>query len=491
LLKSELTRLAGSSVIYGVGSILQRAVGVALLPFLSHALRPEEFGIAALLTLATVAASGLFNLGIAHSLPIYYFREVDIASRPRIIVSAVALVAVSSALFGLLLSATAPGISLLIFQTADHAGLLRMTFATLALSAIAEPLLCYLRMERQAGAHAILTLTGTLTYSFFALLFVLGLEWRVEGLILAGLLSAALLLAMAVAATVRQLRFSFDIALMTSLARTGLPAAVGLLAYFVIDYTDRQMIQRFAALDQVGIYSIGYSFGLAMLVLVNAFASAWSPFSMSFAHKRAEGAVIFAAVLRYYVIGAGLVTVAFFGVAKPIVDLIVASDFGPAYIVVGMVASAYMLKGCYIILTPSLQFEMKLRTQATMEWTAALLNIVLNVLLIPRLGIAGAALATLICYGLLAGLAFQASRKYLRVPYDWVRIGRAGSIIAVACAVEFWLAPHWSMTQGLAAAVIIFAICGLLLVVTALNATERHYLVRLLDIRTLSSRARA
>ena len=63
MLKAALTRLAKGSLIYGIGGMLQRFMGLLLLPFFTRALTPQDYGVVALVSLIGVAMSGIFTMG--------------------------------------------------------------------------------------------------------------------------------------------------------------------------------------------------------------------------------------------------------------------------------------------------------------------------------------------------------------------------------------------------------------------------------------------
>ncbi len=56
-------------------------------------------------------------------------------------------------------------------------------------------------------------------------------------------------------------------------------------------------------------------------------------------------------------------------------------------------------------------------------------NVVLNLLLIPWLGYTGAAVSTIVSYGMLALIAGRVSQRYYRVPWD---LPRVGALLAIA-----------------------------------------------------------
>ena len=117
-----------------------------------------------------------------------------------------------------------------------------------------------------------------------------------------------------------------------------------------------------------------------------------------------------------------LLVVSLFFISKPIVSIMLASKFSNAWLVVGIVGAGYALKGCYLILLPGIYFANKLKMQSIIEWIAAIINIGLNLWMIPNYGIVGAAFATFLSYLSLPVLAHYISRRHLKVDYEWNRV---------------------------------------------------------------------
>jgi O-antigen/teichoic acid export membrane protein len=240
-----------------------------------------------------------------------------------------------------------------------------------------------------------------------------------------------------------RLPFYFKIKLFSPLVRIGFPSIFGLFAFLIIDYADRQMIERILGLTSLGIYSVGYSLGMVMLVAVGAFATAWSPFFASYINKPEEAREVFGRALTYYVFGFGTLLVIYFAFSKILVSVLMASLFHDAFTIVGLVAAAYMLKGMYLILVPGLYFAEKLYKLSVIEWVAAFVNIGLNIWLIPIFGIVGAALATFVSYLTLPVLAWGAARKYLQVDYEWARVALSSIFTLTASGLTFWLSIRY------------------------------------------------
>ena len=318
MLKDALTRLAKGSLIYGIGGMLQRFMGLLLLPFFTRVLTPQDYGVVALISLIGVAMSGLFTLGTGNSMGVLYYRELDITKRPTIIWSNVLLLTVNGVFWYSLVFVSAPMLSALMFQSERYADLIRLALLGSVFITIADPWLAYLRMEEKAKRYVAITLISSLLSIGLSIWFVLVQGIGVKGVVLAGTLAQGIMIGVNWLMIGRNLPLHIDSGLFGPLVRIGFPSIFGLFAFLIIDYADRQMIERLVSLDALGIYSVGYSFGMVMSIAMGAFATAWPPFFMSYLNKPDEARIVFSRVLTYYLIGFGALVVLFFFSAKPI-----------------------------------------------------------------------------------------------------------------------------------------------------------------------------
>lgn len=445
MLEIVAAKLAKGTFIYGFGGMLQRLMSLLLLPFFTQVLTPADYGVVTLISVLGLAMSGILTLGTGNSMSVLFFREKNISKRATIVWSNVTLMLVNGLWWYVVIYFTSPTLSKLIFQTEGYADLIRLSFLGSVFVAIAQPWLLYLRMIEKAKNFVVFTLISSLMTISLSIFLVLVLRIGVTGVILASTLSQGIILLIYWIFIGRSMKFEIDINLFKPLVRIGLPSIFGVFAYMIIDVADRQMIERFLGLDALGVYSVGYSFGMVMNMAVGAFASSWSPFFMSFINKQTETRFLFGRVLSYYLIGFGGLTVLFFAVAKPLVLVMTAPNFHDAYLIIGLVSAAYMLKGCYLITLPGIYFAEKLYKQSMLAILAAVLNIILNFFLIPAHGIVGAAVATLATYLCLPVLGWLVSRHHLAVDYEWSRIVRTVTSVLIASSLLHWLSDNFAL----------------------------------------------
>lgn len=481
MLNKPILRLLRGTAIYGTGYILQRFLGFLLLPLFTRILTPSDYGVIALIGIVTIAFSSIYTLGTGNSMAILYFEAHNLKRRSQIIWTTAVLLICNSIFFTILGAAFAPQISNLILETTNYANLLQIALITLLLTTITEPFYAYLRMEEKQKTFVILTTIDTLLTLIISIITIVVLHMGIYGMFISSLISKSIMI-LVTGITVGcsfPYKFSIDMRLVKSLIKIGFPSIFGLFAFLLIDFADRQMIQRLLDINALGIYSIGYNFGMIMLLISNAFSIAWPPFFMSFIDKPAEANTIFGKVLKYYIAVFGTLAVLFFIIAKPVTLIMTAPAFHSAFTVVGLVAAAYMLKGCYLILLPGIYFAKKLHWQSTIEWFAAIINIGLNFILIPKIGIIGAACATFLSYLCLPILSWVVSRKYLKITYEKQHMIILVASVIITASITFLLSFYSPVVIQILLSLLILAVLLIVIFMFVLDKQEKHFLYKL------------
>lgn len=174
--------------------------------------------------------------------------------------------------------------------------------------------------------------------------------------------------------------------------------------------------------------------------------------------------------------GFGIVALAIFIVAKPVVSLLTAEPFHEAWMVVGFVGLSQVLYGAFSILGTGIYFSRKLGYISLFKWIAAAINIGLNVILIPLLGITGAALSMLIGYLSLVIMTYFVSRLELPIDYEWRRISRYVSLFILSIMLHWFFNKTFDVMIGLVLSTFIFALFVVYLWNRILSCEERHFI---------------
>ena len=456
----ELRGLAKETAVYGLSTVLGRMLSFLLTPLYSHLLEPTDNGamqaVYAYIAFLTVA----YGLGLDTAYLRLGRREgkADDSAFGSAFVTVVGTAVLASAV----ISVAAAPVARLIGLPAEMAVLVR--YAAWILAADAAMLMPYaeLRGSHRAGAYAGIKLVGIAMNLVLAFVFVRHMGLGLRGVFLANLVASLSSLAMLAPVIVSRLG-PLDKTRLREMLGFGVPLIVAGVGSMVVQVADRPILAKASGLAVAGIYGTCYKLGIGMMLLVAMFDQAWKPFILERADRPDAGAIV-ARVLTYFATlgsGAFLAIVFFIGplVTAPLFagKSLIHPSFWSGLGVVPVVTLAYLVTGRYFVMLAPLRLDKRTGAVSGATWAGALLNLVLNWILIPRYGMMGAAWATLGAYAAMVVAVWTAGRASRPVPYEWKRL----AILAGWTAALWW--P--SRTVGVPARVILLAAypAGLLL----------------------------
>ena len=175
-------------------------------------------------------------------------------------------------------------------------------------------------------------------------------------------------------------------------------------------------------MSELGIYGAFYKLSIIMTLFIQTFRYAAEPFFFSQA-KSENNVKIYAQVLNYFIITTAtifLFVTIFFDVAINFIGQDFRDERG--FLVVSILLLANMFLGIYYNLSIWYKLIDKTYYSAILSVFGAVITLVLNVYLIPRISFVGSAWATLICYFLMVLASFLLSKKQFPIPYNIKRI---------------------------------------------------------------------
>jgi O-antigen/teichoic acid export membrane protein len=304
-----------------------------------------------------------------------------------------------------------------------------------------------LRIERRTVTFSLLTLARSVLTIVVRLLLVTKLGMGVTGLYLADVLVTVAIMAALARWFGPLIRPLFSRRVLREALAFGVPRVPHAAAQQVMAVGDKFILTMFTTVQNVGIYSMGVTFGLTQKLFLSAFESAWAPFYYS-TIREPDAARVFRTITTYGVAVLALLTAGLSAVGR---DAMAAMTHGrllapddPRWkdvaTVIGFTALGVFLQGFYLLTSIGLNITKRTQYYPVATITAAATNVVLNFALIPRYGIVGAAWANGAAYAVQAGLGFMFSQRFYPVAYEWGRLTRV-CIAAIAGYVLARLLP--------------------------------------------------
>jgi O-antigen/teichoic acid export membrane protein len=449
----EVKSVSKHFLVYGVGNALSKIAGFLLIPVYTHYLATSEYGTLELLELTTYVAGMFLAIGISESVMRFYYDSQELKKRHEVVSTALVWIWGIS-FFGVVwLLLFSPGISLLVFNTNDNAGLFRLIFLSMTFGLASEIPLAFIRAQQKSVLFTTISVGRLIVNVGLNVLFIVGFGWGIRGIIFGGLITHALTSTFLSVYVFKQTGFFFSSAKLKNMIKYGIPYIPGGLGMFIIHFVDRFLLQRFTSLSNVGIYSLGYKFGMILNPLVNdPFFSIWKPKMFELA-EREDAKKIYSVMFTYFLFIEVFLALGISILIKDVLVIISSPGYHSAYKVVPLILLSYILWGAYFQVQIGILLKKKTRYIAYVVAASAAVSLALNFLLIPRIGIWGAALSTSASFGVTTVLTYVISNRIYPVKYEFNRIFKL-----LALAVVLYLVSLGVNTNSLLSSLIVKSI---------------------------------
>lgn len=473
----HIANLGRHSAIYAVSTAIQRLTGIVLLPVytsFTYIQSRGEYGNYALVYVFLAFMNLFYLYGMDSALLRYFY--LGNKDRKTVFSSTFLILLVTGVATTLLLFSGSDAIARVLLQDEKLGVLIRPAVWILLFDSLLNLSFLVLRAEEKSIQFTFFRAFRFLLELCLNIVFVVVLRKGVLGIIYANLIASLINFVAMLPIAMRYFRPRIDFALWKEMLRFGLPFLPNGIAYMTIEMVDRFLVQEYLGKDAVGLYSANYKFGTILLLLVVAFRNAWQPFFLKIAGEP-RAREIFARVLTYFTIGAGLVTVT---VSFFIRDLLtwrilgkftlLGSRYWAGIPIIPLILLSYFCFGIYVILTPGFYIKKKSKYMVLFTGSGAIINIVLNLILLPRFYIWGAAWATLGSYLVMALGIYLVSNRIYPIPLQWSRLLKTGGLLGIYFSLYYLFElPFWGKILLI---LTLFLICYKML----LEADERQAL---------------
>ncbi len=470
---SRIRQLASETAVYGVSSILGRLINFALVPFYTNVLPIDHYGVVILVYTALVFLQIVFTYGMESA---YLRFAAGADGRARVQTT------FSSALWSLTGSSIALSALLFAFQSQaawvigiqeSWFDLVYLATAILALDALAVVPMAELRLSNRPWRFASARLLNVAVNVTLNLYLILGLGMGVRAIFVANLAASASVLLFLTPEFVRYLRPRFDSALCKKMVKFGFPFVPGGLAYalservslfFLGRMTADQVLALYgdrinadlissvsSAADQaasvygqyiVSVFGTAYKLAIFMMLVSQMFRYAWQPFFLNRADDP-DARELFARVFTLFTAGAGFVVlgVSFFAMELVSIPLpggrhVIPEAYWLGLQIVPLALIGYVFQGWYYNFSVGIYLEKQTRYFIHATVVGGTVSVILTALLVPSMGMMGAALATTVAFASMAFTLLFFSQRAYSVPYRWGRV--AGIVSAAGVCLGLW-----------------------------------------------------
>lgn len=414
--------LIRSFSIYTIGAFLTQGINFILLPLFTHYLTTADFGLLTLITTTASFLAPLMLLSIDGAISIEYYKNEH--SNFKEYVSTSLFISVLSSLLIFILLFLSRNYFYYYFGIPKFWLLLIPAFAVLENFKIVA--LVIFQVNKKAEMYALISFSYTLVNVALSLFFVIFLKYNFTGRLYSQYISTScyFFLALIILANYKLIGLTVRKKMMIDVLRYGLPLVLHAIGFITINLADRLFISHYNGTSQLGIYSLAYTIGSVISIIAISFNTAWTPHLFELLKENTDSSRSKIVKVVYAFIGGLFILTLILNITSPFIfQVFIDPKFSEGIKIVPWISMSSFFFGCYLAFTNFIFYKKKNKIFALAAVINIVLNLILNYLLIPALGIIGAAYATFVSFLIFATfIAAIASRLYPEI--IWTKISK-------------------------------------------------------------------
>ena len=421
-------RLIFNAFVFAAGSFASKLLVLLLMPLYTSILSTEEYGISDLITQTANLIIPIACVGICDA--IFRF-TIDARDKKKVFSTALCVIFAGS----LLLAALSPLFSLVGYFD----GYVWLICAYVICANLHSASAQYLRANGSVGAFALQGIINTALTIIYNLIFLIVFDMGVTGYVLS-VVAADLTVTLGlfvVCKLYREFSFrSFDLSVLKDMIKFSVPYIPTTLLWLITGVSDRFIVTHYCGEDVNGLYSASYKIPTLLTLVCGIFIDAWQISAVRDGGEREEEkAGFFGKVYREYlailVAGASFIIVS----SQIFTRILLADSYYDSWRFVPILAVSTMFLALSSFMGSVYFLEKKSVYSMLTALTGAVVNVVLNFLMIPKHGAMGAAVATLISYITVYAVRVVDTRRYVKFNTHNIRLVINTMLILLECAV--------------------------------------------------------
>lgn len=403
--QSRSKYLLKNTLIFTLGSFGTKCISFFLVPLYTNILTTSEYGVVDLISTVSAFAVPFLTLNIMDAVVRF---NLDKGADRDEITKAGMMILLGTVIIGLAIIPVCDRIPIL-------SGLGGFAYLYCVTMASCQVFLCDLRGKELLVQYSVGNIMQTFFIAVFNIIFLLGFKWSIKGYMAAFILSNFIvaIYALIIGKGYKAIFRKFNSCKAKEMLKYSIVLIPNSFMWWIMSSSDHLMVTSMVGIAANGIYSISYKLPTLISTLIGIFNQAWS-----YSAIKEEGSndvenysnLVFKSLTAVcFITGVGMMTF-----IKPFMKLYVSPEYYIAwrytpYLIIGIVFNTLgtFMATSYVVHKDSKGIFLS-------GLFGACLNIILNCIFIPQIGVTGAALATCISYISVYVFRGMHTKKYLK-----------------------------------------------------------------------------
>ncbi len=419
---SSFRKVFTSISLYSLSNLLPTIGRFVLMPIFSRALCPADYGVTASMVVLSNLMGIVFGLSMEKATFRYYHQAGDQEDRQTML-STFFWTSVLSCIPLIALSMIMSPVLQFVYPSIPFYPFYFLTILNLIFLVMNKHIGAYYQISQQPIRAFIYNMSVFVLGTIISLVYIVVLKRGALGVISATLLGNALVTPFYIYMIVKRYPFRFDKKVLKKGLDYILPYLPVPLVIWIINLSNRVILEKFVSHDEIGLYNMADQIPQIYYMVVQALALTWIPTFFKLAKDQTDesrkliekNGFIYNLIALFFALMAGLFAFEF-------TWILLDSRYHEIYKISRIILFGQIFMG-FIQLTTNQYFQQaeKIKLQSTIYAIASVVNVALNLLLIPWLSVYGSALATILGGFTLAIIQQQAVKKFFYIPVHFFK----------------------------------------------------------------------
>lgn len=442
-------RLASNTLIFAIGTFGSKLLSFFLTRLYTEVLDKSQYGVTDLIQQSGNLLLPLVTLGITNAVVRF---GLDKGVRKQDVFTTGLMSLLGGMILLLLCSPLLSAINLL----TDYVWLLCLFVFMSSLRSLCAQ---FVRAQSRVKLFAIDGIISTATTILFNIIYLVVLDWGIFGYIFSIICSDALSVVF-LFITAKLHRYIRPRGLNLKQSRAMLLYAIPLIPntilWWITNVSDRYIVAAICGEAANGMYAAAYKIPSLIMLASGIFMDAWqiSAFTEEEERDRFYSKVMSTYSALLFVMASGVILC-----TRLIPHFLFAAEYYDAWRYIPLLVIA-MVFTCLVNFLGSIYMAEKKSARSLITAAiSAIVNIILNILLIPKFGVNGAAAATLACYLVVFVIRLWDTRRYIRIQWNYLRLIICTVLLFAQTVILLLEVPLWALWEALLFAVML-VLCG-------------------------------
>jgi O-antigen/teichoic acid export membrane protein len=408
--------------IYSFGNFLSKGVSFLLLPLYTRVLMPADYGKLELVYLVGTILVILFGFNVELGYNRIYFFKKDTRYRKTLYTTGQSFNLFCSLIFAFFLISQANWLSKSIFDFEEGGFFFKLISIITIIEVMTYIPLNNIRIRQKAKTFVFVSLIQLIIISSLTIILIVYFKMGVLGVLYARIIGLTVTLGILYYVTRREFIFSFSrqqLKLMLGFSIFLIPAN---LSAIILNMSNRYFLQEYQSLDDVGLYSLGAKIaGIIPFLFTEPVKKAFSPYLFELVDNKKECKALLANFTRVFLVGLSIIALSFSLFSRELIMLMADQAFQGSHNVVFVLSISYIFLGASGLFVLGIHITRKTWIISIIFPLSAIVNVVLNIWLIPVYGRMGAAYSTLVSVILISLLYLFSLNRVYPVDFQYLK----------------------------------------------------------------------